>query len=167
MTGQKLGEQIFLAIPGQPFPVELKGALPAQTIFTSYSDRTLTGADYPPGDNLLTLNITLDENDRTRMIVTAVPQIRGTQRETGIVSEDDKLMFVERPKIYSFNPATFQFALSNKDIVVIGPGAESGRPTSIGNHWLLRDKHGIQMETVLVLSMDVVKAPLHETVQLK
>jgi hypothetical protein len=161
MTGRKLSEESYTAIPGQPFPIELRSNLPAQTIFTSYSDRTLSGSDYPPGDNLLTLNITLDENDSSRMIITALPQIRSTQRSTDIVRQDSGFTFAEHPVTYSFIPAMFQFAMKDKDIVVIGPGAESRRPTSIGYHFLLQDKQNVPCETVLVLAINLVKVPLH------
>jgi len=123
MTGRKLSEESYTAIPGQPFPIELRTNLPAQTIFTSYSDRTLSGSDYPPGDNLLTLNITLDENDSSRMIVTALPQIRSTQRSTDIVRQDSGFVFAEHPVTYSFSPAMFQFAMKDKDIIYIANSA--------------------------------------------
>ena len=163
MTGKKLAEQSFSALPSQPFPIELRSNLPSQTIFTSYADRTLSGADYPPGDNLLTLSITLDENDSSRMIVTALPQIRSTQRNTDIVHEGSGLVFVDQPATYSFHPATFQFTMKDKDIVVIGPGAESRRPTSIGYHFLLQEKRSMLCETVLVLSINIIKVPLRNT----
>jgi hypothetical protein len=153
MTGRRLSEQGFTAVPGQPFQIELRSNLPSQTIFISYADRTLSGADYPPGDNLLTLSISMDENDASRMIVTAVPQIRTTQRTTDIVN----FTMVEHAITYSFHPATFQFAMKDKDVVVIGPGAESGRPTSIGYHFLLQERQGVLYETVLVLSMNIPK----------
>jgi hypothetical protein len=164
MTGHKLSEEAYTAVPGQPFPIELRSNLPAQTIFTSYSDRTLSGSDYPPGDNLLTLNITLDENDSSRMIVTALPQIRSTQRSTDIVRQESGFVFSEHPIMYNFSPAMFQFAMKDKDIVVIGPGAESRRPTSIGYHFLLQEKQNMPCETVLVLCINLFKVPLRDPI---
>lgn len=164
MTGREIGELTVHALPGEPFPIEVRSNLPGQTIFTSYSDRTLSGADYPPGDNLLTLNVTLDENDPTRMIVTALPQIRTSQRETSIVKTEGKFGFIDQPRWFSFDPATFQFSLKDKEIVIIGPGAESRRPTSIGNHWLLSEKQGVVKETMLKMVMEVIKATPREAV---
>ena len=159
MTGQTLAEQNFAALPGQPFQVELKTFLDPQTIFTSYADRTLSGADYPSGDNLLVLSVTLDETNTSRMIVTAMPQIRSTHRVQDIVTDNTgRLTFVDHPVLYSFRPATFQTSMSDDEILVIGPGAESRRPTSIGYHFLLHEKQQLQFETVLVVSIRAVKA---------
>ncbi len=36
------------------------------------------------------MNVTLDENDRSRMMVTALPQIRTTQRVTDIVRQEGR-----------------------------------------------------------------------------
>lgn len=163
MTGQRLDDQSFVALPGKPFQVELKTNQPPQTIFTSYADRTVSGADYPSGDNLLAVSCTIDENDPSRMILTVLPQIRTTLRTTDVVRQQSGLAFVEHPATFSFHPATFQLSMTSNDILVIGPGAESRRPTTLGYHFLLRDKQNMQFETVLVMALTVVKAPLRSS----
>ena len=163
MTGQKISEQFFMALPSRPFQIELKTGLGVQTIFSSYADRTLSGADYPGGDDLLALNCSLDGNDNSKLIVTALPQIRSTQRVTDIVPESGILSFVDHAVTYNLDAATFQLSMSNKDILVIGPGAESRRPTSIGYHFLLHQRQNMPFETVLVLAIEVIKAPLKST----
>ena len=52
MTGREVKETATMALPSQPFQIMLKQVQPIQTIFTFYRDRTLSGLDYPPGDNL-------------------------------------------------------------------------------------------------------------------
>jgi len=162
LTGQKLMENYIVALPGRPVQINLKVDQGKQTIFTSYEDRTLSGSDYPPGDNLLALNCSLDENNITSFVLTGMPQIRSLHRKTEIVKDVTGLMMTDRPVIFSFDAATFQLPMTNNEILVIGPGAESRRPTSIGYHFFVHEKQDILFETILVLIPEVVKAPLRE-----
>ncbi|MDY6914177.1 MAG: hypothetical protein SVT52_06965 [Planctomycetota bacterium] len=160
MTGRKLRESHMLAAPGNPVPIVLKRRQGIQTIFTFHSDRTLSGADYPPGDNLLTVSCTLDQDDPSVITITGVPQVRSTQRKQKIVQQSTGFLMVAKPTLFRFRPLAFQIAVPSGDFIVVGPGSESYRPHSVGHHFVVREKEGMEFETVLVLMPEVFAAPL-------
>ncbi len=155
LTGRKVKQVTIYAMPGRPVPIVLKTRQPAQTIFISYDDRTLSGADYPPGENLLTVTFTIDEDDPSRAVITAVPQVRSTRRKTHILRGPSGYQIVQKPALHTLNPLTFQISVPNKDFLVIGPNAESRRATSVGRHFLLKKKKGVEFETMLILIPEV------------
>jgi hypothetical protein len=160
MTGRSPKQTLLVAIPGDPLPIVLKERQAAQTIFTFYDDRTLSGADYPPGDNVLATVCTLDEDDVSRIMVTIVPQIRTTHRKTRFVLDGGEPKKVAAPMTYSFPQLAFQLTVPSKDFLVIGPGAHARRPTSVGNHFLVREKEGVEFESLLVLIPEAFAAPM-------
>lgn len=159
MTGRRLREFSMLAPPGRPMRIVLKSGQPSQTIFIFNADRTLQGADFPPGDNLLTVSCTLDEDDPSKILVTGVPQIQSSRRKTKFTSNAGGLTMVNRPTIYSLRALTFQLTVPNDDFLVIGPGAQSARPTSVGHNFLVKVKDGMEFETVLVIKVQVFATP--------
>jgi len=160
LTGRRLTEATIMAVPGKPVPIVLKQLQGIQTIFTFYDDRTLSGADYPPGDNLLTICCTLNEDEPTEVLITGAPQIRSTERKTRIVKDPGGLMMVAKPDLYNFGPLTFQVSVPSKDFFVIGPGPESIRATSVAHHFLIRQTEGLEFETVLIIMPEVFLAPV-------
>ena len=96
MTGRKLHESAVIAIPGRPVSIVLKRGLPQQTMFLFRPDRTLSGLDYPPGDNLLTIACTLDEDDQSKVLITGLPQVRTTYHRP---------QFVDRTGVVSHRPS--------------------------------------------------------------
>lgn len=151
LTGRKLKHADIVAIPGRPVPIVLKPDQPGQTIFTSHADWTLSGQDYPAGDSVLSVVFTLDPSDPSRVMLTGMPQIQSTQREAKFVRNEYGLSIVHEPTVYAFSPLTFQLKVPSEDLVVIGPGAASRRPSSAGHHFLVKSKRGMDFETVLVL----------------
>jgi len=161
LTGRKLRESTTLALPGNPVPIILKKQ-GQQTIFTFYDDRTMSGSDYPAGENILAVSFTLDQDDPSKIVVTGVPQITSEHRETKIAMDELGLRMVERPNIYTFQPLTFQVQIPSGDYILIGPGGQSRRPSSVGNSFLLKTKEGMLFETVLVLKPQVYAAPAQD-----
>ncbi|HDY64633.1 MAG TPA: hypothetical protein ENH84_00165 [Phycisphaerae bacterium] len=151
MTGQHFRSMTIQTVPGNPVSVELKTKLPVQRIFTSFEDQTLSGAEYPPGDNLLALSCTLDENDPSKVLLTAVPQIRSTKRVSQFVRSKGIARFTLSPIIFTFTPLTFQLTVPRNDFLVIAPGIKSRRTTSVAYHFLTNERKGMRFETVLVL----------------
>ena len=47
-----------------------------------------------------------------------------------------------------------------KGFLVIGPGANARNPTSVGYHFLVKKRQGMEFETLLVLVPEVFAAPL-------
>ena len=69
-------------------------------------------------------------------------------------------MMVDRPDIFSLTPLTFQVSVPSKDFLVIGPGPECGRRSSVGHHFLVSDRDGVEFETLLVLKPEAFAAPV-------
>jgi len=160
MTGGKLQITTGVFLPGDPYPLDIKQDEPIQTIFLTNSDRTISGADYPPGDNSVMLSCTLNEDDPSKVMVTGVPEIRTTQRQMRLVNDHGNFSWRAMPTVYSFAPLTFRASIPSKDIVVIGPGSQARRPYSVGNHFLVHSREGVEFEKVLVLIPEVLAQPM-------
>jgi len=160
MTGKKLGETMMMSLPGSPMPLILKQAVGARTVFTSYPDWTLSGADYPPGENVLTMVCTLDEDDPSTVLITGVPQMRSSYHKPEIRWKLGKASVAVRPVVYTFRPLMFRVRVPRGDFVVVGPGIESRRANSPGYEFLVRTKQDMEFETVLVLIPEVFASPV-------
>ena len=160
MTGRRLGESTMLVPPGQAVPIVLKRAAPSQTIFIFNDDRTFGGEDFPPGDYLMTIVCTLDEDDPSKALITGVPQIRTARGKTRFVESGGGLLMLSRPALHTLSAMTFQVTVPSNDFLVIGPGSQSQRPSSIGNKFLVKTKDGIEFETVVVIRIEVLAAPI-------
>jgi len=159
LTGRSVQESQFVGLPGLPQHITLKEHQPFQTIFLSYGDQTLSGADYPPGDCLLSLACTLNEDDPSSLVVTGLPQIRSTSRRPQIVKNETGVAIVDNPVMFPFTPLTFQLSVPKSDFLVIGPGAEARRPSSVGHNFLVRQKEGMEFETVLIVMPEAIRRP--------
>ncbi len=158
MTGQQVQASYMPAFPGKPMSIRLKTDQPAQTIFLSHPDLSLSGEDYPPGTNILKVCCTVDPEDRDRVLVTAMPLIETSHRTLRIVEEKGSRTALPLPDLLSFPELAFQVSISRKEFLVIGPGAESRRPTSLGSRFLSRQRDGMPFETVLILMPRVIPA---------
>ena len=156
MTGKVLQQKTVVAPPGNAVRLIFQETQPARVIFLVHADRTLTGSDFPQGDHMLAVGLTVAEDDPSKVMLTVVPQIRSTKRDTKIVERPGGYSVVEKPSLYTFEPLTFQLSVTNNDFVVIGPNSESRRPTSVGDGLFIRQREGLGAETVFVLSPQVV-----------
>ena len=162
MTAKKSEISMMMARPGVAVPFVLKQTAKSQTVFTFYEDRTLRGADYPPGENLLAIVCTLNEDDPTRVLLTGVPQLRSNRRRPRVVTDLGRSVMAYEPELASLRELTFQLSIPSEDFIVIGPGAGSRRLHSAGHEFLVRSKDGIEFETVLVLIPEVFAAPIKD-----
>ncbi len=160
MTGRRLEETKIITRPGNPTPITLASGMPDQTIFVYREDRTFEGMDYPPGDNVLTVTCTYDQDDPTTILITALPQVHSSRRRQKFVKIGSNFSMVNRPDIYNIADATFQVTMPEGSFLVIGPGAESQRPSSVGNRFLVKRRHGVEFETVIVLRPDIFATPV-------
>ena len=158
MTGRKKNEYLLRTLPGSPLHIPLKLRQPIQTMFTFYNDRTLSGADYPPGDNLLTVLCTFDEDDPNRVLVTACPQVRSTRPARRIVRRRGGLAMVSKPAFFPLRPLTFRLAIRSRDLIVIGPAPAALRPDSVGHHFLTSTRDGMEFESLLILIPSIERA---------
>jgi hypothetical protein len=151
MTGQSFKSATIQAAAGRPAPVELQAGRPTQLIFTTGEDQTLSGEHVPPGDYLLTFTCTLDEDDPSRVLITVVPQIRSTRRQSRLVYEHGVATLVHQPVIKTLTPLAFRLIVPNNDFLILGPGVLARRPTSPGQAFLTKDRKGVPFETVILL----------------
>jgi len=160
LTGQEVGYTIAATVPGRPVSIPIKRRQPAQTIFVFQPDGSLSGADYPPGDDLLVVDCTLREEDPTSLLLTVLPQVRSSGVQTTIVNRPEGVGFESSRETFSFEPLQFQVSLAGKDILVIGPTADARRGDSVGGCFLVGEKAGVAYETVLMVIPQVVAAPI-------
>lgn len=151
MTGQSFTSATLQAMAGQPAPVELQSARPTQLMFITREDQTLTGEHIPPGDYLLTITCTLDEDDPSKVLMTVVPQVRSTRRLPRLIHEHGVATLVQQPVIETLTPLAFQLTVPNNDFLILGPGIQARRPTSPGQAFFARDRQGVPFETVVLL----------------
>jgi len=159
MTGRGFRHITKLTKPGKPATFEMSRRKQDSTIFTSHADRSLSGADYPAGRYLLSVLCTLDEDEPSTILITAAPQIESARRKPKLSALKGGFVLAAKPTIYNFPELTFQVSVPAKDFLVVGPGAQSRRPSSIGRHFLVRQSGGAQFETAIVLVPEVFAAP--------
>jgi len=152
MTGKALGRRLMVGRSGAPHHTILKRNQGVQTIFDFHADRTLTGSDMPPGDNVLTVVCTVDQDDAERIILTGMPQVRSRKTRTRFLSEPAGIRIVNKPIMFGFKDLVFQMPMKPGEFLVIGPGAASRRPHSVGRHFFIEKKQGVDFEIVLVLT---------------
>ena len=160
MTGHVPTQSTMAAMPNDPFQIILKQHQPESTIFTFRDDRTLRGRDYPLGDYLLTLSFTLDEDDASEVMLSAVPQVRSARRVTKYVMSPMGPKMVNKPEVFRLDDLSFGLRIPHKGFLVIGPGANARNPSTVGHHFLTRQREGVEYETLLVLVPEVVAAPI-------
>jgi len=158
MTGRKTDESFLWALPGKPLSIVLKQGQPIQTMFTYYKDRTLSMADYPPGDNVLAVLCAINPDDRDQIVVTAQPQIRATRRVPAYTKKGGAVTFTMNTVYFPFRPMTVHLRIRSGDLIVIGPAPAALWADSVGHHFLITDKKGMPFETVLILIPKVEQA---------
>jgi len=152
ITGQSLGRRVMVGRRGTPHHVVLKRGMGVQTVFGFHADRTLSGSDMPPGDNVLTVVCTVDEDNAGRIILTGMPQVRSSRIKTHFLNEPAGVRILNRPVMFGFEDMMFQMPMAPGEFLVIGPGAASRRPHSVGRYFFIRKKQGVDFEVVLVLT---------------
>ncbi|MDP7162061.1 MAG: hypothetical protein QF577_04355 [Phycisphaerae bacterium] len=160
MTGRELTESVQVGHPGSLHHIALKRRQDVQTIFIFHADRTLSGSDLPPGDNVLTIACTVDQDDSQKMLLTGIPQVRSTRPRTRYAKGARGVRMIKESVMFGFRDLLFQVPMNAKDFLVIGPGAAARRPHSVGRHFFVRQKEGMEFETVLVLTPEVLDVPV-------
>ncbi len=160
MTGRVPTQSVMAAMPNDPLQIVLRQRQPEATIFTFRDDRTLRGRDYPVGDYLLTVACTLDEDDLSKVMFTAVPQVRSTAKSPKFVMSAIGPRLVNQPETYSFEDLTFLLMVPPKGFLIIGPGANARNASTVGHHFLTLKREGVEFETLLVLMPEVLVTPI-------
>jgi hypothetical protein len=156
LTGQPLARSDLLTQADAPVSYVLKPRQAEQTMFVFNPDRTLEGRDFPPGDDVLGLVPTIDYDDPSFVLFSAVPLVRTTQQKMEFV-EDPAGGFAFRAKstTYRIGQLDFRMKVPVGGFILIGPSREVTRRSSLGHHFLVRDKDGVECETVVVISPEI------------
>ncbi len=160
MTGRVPTQSVMVAKPNNPLQIILRQRQPATTIFTFRDDRTLRGQDYPAGDYLLTIACTLDEDDLSKVMFTAVPQVRSAAKNPKFIMSPIGPRRLNVAQTYSFEDIAFRLMVPPKGFLVIGPGANARNPSTLGHHFMTIKREGVEFETLLVLRPEVLTTPI-------
>ncbi len=158
LAGQKASVMNHIATPGSTLQLPIKDHQGEQTIFTFYGDRTFSGRDYPPGTNLLMLTCTPTEDDPNRLVITGQPQVRAADATASFVEKNSKFVIRTKSDVFNFPPLLFRLSVRSQDLIVIGPGIESRRGSSVGHSFLVTQREGMEFETVVILLPTVTRA---------
>ena len=159
MAGRQISYRLIAALPGEPVQVVLKQCDEEQHIFTFHADRTLSGSVYPPGDDLLTLSCSINQDDPTVVHMAAVPQIRASASHAGVVTNPTGPALAPVKGLHSFEDLRLGASVPVKGMLVVGPGERSADSYSLGHHFLTTVREGVRYETVLVMIPEVFAAP--------
>ena len=159
-TAQPLTRSVALGPSGRSMPIIFKPHQQVQTIFTYRQDITLFGRDYPPGDNVLMTAASLNYDNLDMINVSAALVIRSAHRRRQYVRQAGKYGFVSKPIYYQLDGLEFQVRVPRGGFILIGPGRDIRRPSSVGHHFLVCTDRGVDFETVVVLAPEVFAAPL-------
>jgi len=160
MTGRQMRTSVFTPLLWKPAIIHVNDGVGPRTIFMFRNDGTLYGADYPAGDNLLVVLCTLDPDEPTRILLSAVPQIRSSRKKPVILKSNRKFSFAAVPTTYSFPELTFRAPVLSGGFILIGPTKAARNPYSLGNRFLTRTIDGVESELVLVLMPEVLAEPI-------
>jgi hypothetical protein len=86
--------------------------------------------------------------------------VRSARRITKYVMSPVGPQMVNEPELFSLDDLSFRLLVPAKGFLVIGPGANARNPSTVGHHFLTRQREGVQYETLLVLTPEVVAAPI-------
>ncbi len=158
LTGRELLYATVPAVSAAPRSLILREAEPPRTVFTMRRDGSISGADYPGGEYVLTIAGRLTSDDPPRVLLTIVPQIRSATAGTRIVRTGGRLSLQTYRSIVSLEEATVTAHVPVGDVLVIGPGGQSRRSSSIGHAFLTGDKAGVPFECVMLMIPEVITA---------
>jgi hypothetical protein len=158
MTGRSLGTFQTPVLPAAPMPVTLRKVSEVQTVFVVNEDMTLTGQDHAPAENELMVSMSFDAEQRDRVLITGVPQIRGQRVRMDVREAARSVVYRPTHVIHTFDSLRFTLTARRGEFLVIGPGSQSREPTSVGHHFFVRSHEGVRQETILIIMPEVVVA---------
>lgn len=159
LTGRPFSQEAKVAELGKALPLTLKSDQPLKTIFISFDDNSLSGSDYPPGNYVLAISFSINPDDRSQVMITAVPQVHSSQRKLEYIKGPAGYAAVQKPTIFSFFPLAFQLRMLQKDFLLIGPNSEARRENSPGNNLFISTRDGIEYEMIYILIPEIIYQP--------
>jgi len=159
-TAQPLKRSVALGPAGRTMPIVFKPKQKSQTIFTYRQDITLFGRDYPPGDNVLMTAASIDYDNPEMIHVSGTFVIRSSQRRMRYVNRGGEYGIVSEPIYYRLGGLGFHISVPEGGFILIGPGKDIERPSSIGHRFLVDNEKAIEFETVVILAPEIFAAPV-------
>ncbi|MFP4354032.1 MAG: hypothetical protein ACLFUJ_02825 [Phycisphaerae bacterium] len=159
LTGRKIRDGATHLLPGNTTSISMKRDVPVQPLFFYRPDRTLTGQVYPDGEFLLSVSCGLNPEDTSQLLFTAMPHLRTVIDRPRYINRNGAVSVIRGPQFIEFRDLLFQLSVPSESYVVIGPGRESRRKTSMGHCLLVHYRKGIPFETVLVIVPEAFSAP--------
>ncbi len=159
MSGRQHTPITVAGPPGRPVPVVVREHATSQTVFLVHADDTISGMDYPAGRYIFSLLCEVDPDGQT-LTVTGLPLVESARRRPMIVTEQGSAAMVRRGTTYNIYPMMFQVRMNKGDFIVIGATEEASRETSLGRCFLVSDRNGVPVETVLIITPEVFDAKI-------
>ncbi len=156
LTGREVSYKTIVALPGSPTAITVRQGQPGATLFLVNPDRTISGADYPPGDSLLRLEGSINPENMSAVLLTGLPQIRSAVAGMRVVQAADGPKLEAQKELFSFEQLRFQLFVPNEGFLVIGPGVMAHQPTSLGHYFFIAEREGIAFEMVLIVIPEVL-----------
>lgn len=163
LTARPLRRWTLAQPPGEPLSIPLKQNQDVQTVFLKAADRTLTGYDYPPGDDVVTIVPTINYDDPTATHVTGALAVRSARRRPQYVETPTGYVLSSEPVRCPLPGMDFRLIVPPDQFVVIGPGAAARDEDSPGGAFLTIRREGVRFETVLVILPEVFAEPVRRT----
>ena len=157
LTGRQLQQAAAQVLPGESSAITLKRSETARTLFLYRPDRTLSGDTVAAGEYLLNVTAGIDPNNLAQVLITGLPQLR-TEGQRLVVHNATEVRWEFGPFYDSFMMALFQLSVPQESFLVIGPGSQAARQTSLGHALLINSRNGMPFETVLVLVPELFSA---------
>jgi hypothetical protein len=160
LTGQPMMRSQMVVRPGSPTPIVLKAKQDEQIVFLYRGDRTLSGKDLPPGDNLLMLAAGVNYDDPSSALLSCCPVLRTTRYREKYIRTPNGWSWVTEPDYFPMDTLEFQLKVPPGGFVVIGPNREAHRTTSAGYRFLMLPRKGLLYETMWIIAPEIYMAPL-------
>jgi hypothetical protein len=160
LTGRKLAESQSRLLPGRTAHLRLKKDAAPRTIFLFREDRTLTGKDVPFGDYVMTFTCGVNPHKTDEVLLTGLPQLRTVIDVPKPYRQDGVIGWERGPRFDSFAPTLFQLSVPEGGFILMGPGSQSRRASSLGRHLMVKHRQGMPFETILVVVPELFSAPM-------
>lgn len=159
LTARKPYTWNFNTPPAKAVSIPLKQTAGTQTIFQFAADRTLSGRDYEPGVNVLTIVPTIDYDNPSAVHISGAAAIRSRPRPQ-YVETPGGFVLQNRPAVHRLPEMGFRLIVPPGGVVIIAPSQAAYRHTSPGAAFLINTQEGVRFEKVLVIVPEVFYAPV-------
>jgi len=159
MTGREVSYATLTSFIGEPMAILLSTSDQERTIFIFHPDRTLSGSSYPPGDNLLAISCSINQDQPDVVHISVVPQIKAAQQKPEMVINPTGPALLSSRELISFDALNFRASVPVRGFMVVGPGSLARDPMSLGHHFLSVRRKGVTYERLIILIPELFTVP--------